>query len=218
MKSLSFLLAILLISTIALSIPESAQAQDHVFPTDPWHKRHDGAVYEKLLPEGVLIFENSFYVKETTNIYFQIEPSEQNILFDRWRTWRTRLIIQNDTWDFTDLGKFGDGDTKFSEPSPDYILYPGYDYTLQVKVYPKLSDIEINEVYEIAVKMVIDLPGPYNPSQRISHYVQFSESGSDEPEPFPHHIVISVLSIILIVAIIIYFIERRKEKKDEEED
>lgn len=215
MKS-PLVLSVLLIIAVAL-VPTNALADDINFP-GPQNKYYNNNHLDKPFPQSPIALNNTFTVNERLTIYFKLEASPDNCVFKNGDGWLVRLILRNSTWSYTDFGTFDDG-----SPSNYFTAVPGFDYTLETQFHFPESQVNINDTYEVSIILAIDTETSYNPSYSLSHYVQFSEDPPLPPdsqsEPFPHHIIIALLSTIIVLAVVSYFIiERRKGNKDEKKD
>lgn len=217
MKSL---LALALIVAVLL-IPSNAFAGDDINFHDAITKFYNDNGHPKQLPESPLVLETTFSVDSKLSIYFNIEESNDNLPYSDSANYKMRIRVKNDTWSYTDLGEFGDG-APLTAPTNPLTVVPGFNYTVQMEIRFTESVVNINDTFEFSVVIGVETGGGYNPSDSITHLVQFSE---EPPPPLPPITTrtgenFHFLWIIAIVGMVIFtayaIIKKRRMKKDDE--
>lgn len=216
------LLALVLIVSILL-IPSNALAGDDINFHDAITKHYNDNGFPKLKPESPLILTTTFSVDSKLSIYFNIEESDDNLPFFDPANYKMRIILRNDTWSFTDLGEFGDG-ADLTAPTLPHTVVPGFNYTVEMQIRFTEALVNINDTFEFSVVIGVQTGGGFNPSDSITHLVQFSE---EPPPPLPpittrtgenfHFLwVIAIVAMVIFTAYAIIY-KRSLKKEDEDE-
>ena len=210
-KAASFALTLVMLSLMAA--PAMA---DEVKFHDAKTKFYNDNGFPKQLPESPLTLSTTFSVDEQKQIFFILEPSNDNMPYAEPKHWRVRLKLINDTWSYTDLGVFGDG-ADLTAPTNPLTVSPGYNYTLEMMITFTEERVTTTEGYEISVDLGVKTGSGYEPSDSISHVVYFSEEPTVPPakEESPPYFLIFVFAIIVGWAVLLI---RQRRKKREEED
>lgn len=212
------LLALVLIVSV-LFIPTNAVAESDINFHDAITKFYNDNGFPKQAPVSPLVLETTFSVDGQLNIYFMIEPSDDNLPYSDPDNYQMRITLRNNTWSYTDLGQFGDG-ADLTAPTNPYTVVPGFDYTVQMEIDFTEAVVNINDSFEFSVIIGIESGGAYDPSDSISHIVKFTENPNIPPitastEDFHPLWILATVGVVIFVSY--FIITRRKLKKENEE-
>ena len=216
-------LALLLFVAILL-IPSGVTADTDINFHDAITKYYNDNGFPKLQPESPLILETNISVKSQLNVYFMIEPSDDNRPYADPANYKMRIIVRNYTRSYTDLGEFGNG-ADLTAPTNPLTVVPGFNYTIQMEITFTESVVNINDTFEFSVVIGIETGGGYNPSDSISHIVQFAEPPPPLPPittsttQIPYFVWGTIVGIVIVLtAYAIRYAKKVKEKNKGDED